>query len=232
MTASSASTEEQINHAVGNFREMLVEQRSRLSSSDVFEQVLDQPDFVAEQVGVLCRRIKMMRNIVFIRVTSDGTTGEQWSKRLNAKGHTVGYNEKRVLLSPGFNPTFGVTYTVAIFMGWMFSNADRVTSKIREKATGMNFCTPNAEVACLIREKLSNRDIARMGLYDVVTMHDPIVIADSYGQPENLLGACELGLGFDLHVYDGGSSHHWIPGTGFAFIAAPHFARKITLYIP
>ncbi|MEK7478188.1 MAG: hypothetical protein AAB645_02365, partial [Patescibacteria group bacterium] len=47
--------------------------------------------------------------VIYFSVTSDGTTGEDWIKRLEGNGFRVGDYAKQVLRSPDFKPTNGVT---------------------------------------------------------------------------------------------------------------------------
>lgn len=203
------ATDKQINKAVDQYRAMLQKHQSEWPFNAFQVAVLGSSDYVGDQLGMIRKRVNEMNNIVFITVISDGTTSQQWIKRLEAKGYTVA---KQVLRLPEFKPTSGVTYRVAIFKGSMFSNAERVTSKIRAKVAGMGFGIPNVEVAWLIRDTLSNDDIATMGLYDVIVMHEPIAHS-------SLLGACRRDDGSDLCAYYGFSSLNWRDGHGFAFLA-------------
>src|SRR3989338_4470544 len=112
--------------------------------------------------------------IIYFSVTSDGTTGEDWIKRLGGNGFRVGNYAKQVLRSPDFKPTNGVTIEVAVLKGILFEDNDRITKKIRAKADKRKLQKPNAELACLIREKFTDEDIEAMGLWYIVAMHEPI----------------------------------------------------------
>lgn len=64
-------------------------------------------------------------NVIYFSVTCDGTTGEDWIKRLEGKGFHVGDYAKQVLRSPDFKPTSGVTTEVAVLKGVLFLDNDR-----------------------------------------------------------------------------------------------------------
>ncbi len=102
-------------------------------------------------------------DVSYLSVTSDGTTGEDWIKRLEGNGFRVGDYAKQVLRSPDFKPTSGVTTEVAVLRGCLFEDNDRITKKIRAEADKRKLTKPNAELACLIREKFTDKEIDRSG---------------------------------------------------------------------
>ncbi len=134
--------------------------------------------------------------VIYFSVTSDGTTGEQWIARLEGKGFRVVHYAKSVLRSRSFKPTSGITYEIAVLKGELFSDSDRTTKTIRKEAKNRKFSMPNAEIACLIREKFSDKELEAMGLYWIVAMHQPI--KDSDGDPL-LLSANRGGRGLVEH---------------------------------
>ena len=152
--------------------------------------------------------------VIYFSVTSDGTTGEDWIKRLEGNGFRVGDYAKQVLRSPDFKPTNGVTTEVAVLRGCLFEHNDRITKKIRAEAARRNFTKPNAELACLIREKFTDKKIEAMGLWYIVAMHEPI--NDSVGDPD-LLGASRHGVGRWLYAYHVRPVNRWDRDGGFAF---------------
>ena len=152
--------------------------------------------------------------IIYFSVTSDGTTGEDWIKRLEGNGFRVGDYAKQVLRSPDLKPTSGVTTEVAVLKGMLFEDNDRITKKIRAEAEKRKLVVPNAELACLIREKFTDEEIEAMGLWYIVAMHEPI--NDSDGDP-GLLLACRNDVGRWLGACSGGPGSRWGRGYGFAF---------------
>ena len=153
--------------------------------------------------------------VIYFSVTSDGTTGEAWIKRLEDKSFRVGDYAKSVLRSMDFKPTSGVTTEVAVLKGMLFEDSNRVTKKIRAEADKRKLFKPNAELACLIREAFSDEEIEAMGLWGIIAMHEPI--KDSDGDP-SLLGAGRGGGGHWLSAYCGGPGRGWLRVFGFAFV--------------
>ncbi|MDO8590106.1 MAG: hypothetical protein Q7R69_02440, partial [bacterium] len=115
---------------------------------------------------------------------------------------------------PDFKPTNGVTTEVAVLKGMLFEDNDRITKKIRAEADKRKLSKPNAELACLIREKFTDKEIEAMGLWYIVAMHEPI--NDSDGDP-SLLIADRDDDGRWLCAYGGGPDYRWGCGNGFAF---------------
>lgn len=155
--------------------------------------------------------------VIYFSVTSDGTTGEEWIRRLEEKGFCLSNYAKSVLRSPDFKPTSGVTTEIAVLKCMLFEDNDRTTKKIRAEADRRNLTKPNAEVACLIREKFTDQEIEAMGLWWVVAMHEPI--KDSDGAPD-LLGADRCVGGRWLDAYCGRPAYGWTRGLGFAFVVS------------
>jgi hypothetical protein len=152
--------------------------------------------------------------VIHFSVTSEGTTGEAWITKLESKGFSVGDYAKQVLRSPDFKPTSGVTTEVAVLKGTLFKNEDRITKNIRAEADTRKLSKPNAEMACLIREKFTDKEIEDMGLWYIVAMHEPI--NDSDGVPI-LLSARRLVDGRWLLACLDRPDYRWFRDNGFAF---------------
>jgi len=152
--------------------------------------------------------------VIYFSVTSDGTTGGNWIKRLEDNGFRAGDYAKQVLRSPDFKPTNGVTTEVAVLKSMLFEDNDRITKKIRAEADKRKLGKPEPELACLIREKFTDKEIEAMGLWYIVAMHEPI--NDSGGDPY-LLNANRDDDGRWLHAYDGRPDFRWHRDSGFAF---------------
>lgn len=160
--------------------------------------------------------------IIYFSVTSDGTTGEGWIKRLQEKGFNVGDYAKDVLLSPDFKPTSGVMTEIAVLRGTIWNDRDRTISNIRAFAADRKLATPNAEVACLIREMFLDKEIKTMCLWWIVVMHEPIKDLD--GTPDFLGVAWDNDDDDDddddgrwLSTFFDGPNERWSCGDGFAF---------------
>ena len=156
--------------------------------------------------------------VIYFSVTSDGTTGEGWIKRLEGNGFRVGDYAKQVLRSLDFKPTNGVTTEVAVLRGMLFTDNDRITKKIRAEADKRKLEKLSAELTCLIREKFTDKEIEQMGLWYIVAMHEPI--NDSAGVP-SLLGADRRDDGRWLRTCNGRPGFGWSRGSGFAFAVSP-----------
>ena len=154
--------------------------------------------------------------VIYFSVTSDGITGPHWIKRLEKKNPRLSKWAKDVLNSPDFKPTSSTVYNCVVLKGEMFSNENRYTENIRAEADKRKLGKPNAEVACLIRENFSDEEIEAMGLWWIVTMHEPI--NDSDGDP-SLLNASRNDEGRWLHASYDNPSFRWHREDGFVFLA-------------
>ncbi|MFA6300840.1 MAG: hypothetical protein WC609_00650 [Candidatus Paceibacterota bacterium] len=161
-------------------------------------------------------RFRVENGVIYLSVTSDGTTGPEWTKRLEKKGYRLGDYAKQILCSKDFKPTKDVTTKIAILKGTLFSDEDRITEKIRTEAAKRNLTKPNAEVACLIRENFSDEELEAMGLIWVVIMHEPI--KDSDGDPRLLDAGRDVEGGWLDANYDYPVSR-WARDDGFAFVS-------------
>lgn len=153
-------------------------------------------------------------NVIYFSVTSDGTSGPEWVIRLEKKGVLLSDNAKNLLRSPGFTPTTGVTTRIAVLKGALFTDSERVVKVIHIDAYRRGLIRPNAEVACLIREKFSDEEIEKMVLEGIITMHNSLIEVD--GGPD-LLGT---GKSSSLRAYYGGKDDRWHSAHGFAFVRA------------
>lgn len=152
-------------------------------------------------------------DIIYLSVTSDGTTGSQWIERLENKGFRLTEYDKRVLCLSDFEPTNGVTHEVAILKNVLFEDDDLIMKKIRAEADKRKLIAPNAEVACLIRDGFSDEEIEAMGLTWIFIMHDPI---GDYGSG-NLLTVGRGADGHRLMAFSGSPDGRGDRDSGFAF---------------
>lgn len=155
--------------------------------------------------------------IYFTLLPTDGTAGPQWIERLEKKGVQLSKWAKGVLNSPDFKPTNGIISNIAV-LKWLFWNdSDRNTKNIRAEADKRNLIKPNAEVACLIREMFTDKELEAMGLWWIVAMHDPI--KDSDGVPDLLFAGRDVG-GHWLDAACVRPDDEWGRGLGFAFVVS------------
>jgi hypothetical protein len=164
------------------------------------------------------RRFRVEGGVIYFTLpATDGTTGPQWIERLEKKGVQLSKWAKDVLNSPDFKPTTGVVNNIAVLKGELFTDSNRITSKIRAEADKRKFSKPNAEIACWIRDTFTDKEIEEMGLIWIVAMHEPI--KDSDGDL-GLLDAGRHGDGPWLGADDGRPGHRWRRGHGFAFVVS------------
>jgi hypothetical protein len=163
------------------------------------------------------RRWREQDGVIYLSVISNGMTGEEWIKHLEKLGFRLSDYAKSVLRSPDFKPTKGVTTEIAILKGMLFEEKDRYTKNIRAMAAERKFITPNAEIACLIRENFSDEDIEAMGLIWIVAMHEPI--KDSDGDL-SLLDANRSDDGQWLGTFYDNPGSRWDREDGFAFVVS------------
>lgn len=155
--------------------------------------------------------------VIHFIVVSDRKTGSEWIKYFEERNIRIGDYAKSVLRSLDFQPTSGVTYNVAVLKGTLFSDSDRTTQNIRAEADKRKLTKPNAEVACLIRDKFTDKEIEAMGLAWIINMADPI--NDSDGDPL-LLGARRHGGVPWLRAYFVRPGCGWRRDRGFAFVVS------------
>ena len=175
--------------------------------------------FLRDELSVseLTRSWREEDGVIYFSVTSDGTTGEGWITRLESNGFRVGDYAKRVLRSPDFKPTNGVTTEVAVLKGMLFEDNDRITNKIRAEADKRKLGKPEPELACLIRLKFTDKEIEAMGLWYITTMHEPINDPDGF---PCLLRVSRGNDGRGLSAHGGRPGVRWSRVDGFAFVVS------------
>ncbi len=151
-------------------------------------------------------------NIHFTLI-SNGLTREQWEWHLKRCGCQIGDYARQVLCRASEAPTNGVIYNIMVLPGKKISTSDRITKNIRVAAEKYGGVKPHWEVACLIRDTFTDEQLKAMGLWYIVTMHEPI--NNSEGDPYLLNSSrydgCRLAAGI------GRPGGYWVHGGGFAF---------------
>ncbi len=150
---------------------------------------------------------------IHFTLTSNGFTREQWEQYLERRGWRIGDYARQVLRRASEAPTNGVTYNIVVRPGQKIS--DRITKKIRAAADKKGWVKPHWEVACLIRDTFTDEQLEQMGLWYIVTMHEPI--KDSDGDPR-LLHAYRLDGGGWLGAHYDRPDGEWNGSGGFAFV--------------
>jgi hypothetical protein len=151
---------------------------------------------------------------IHFTLTSNGFTREQWEQHLERRGWRIGDYARQVLRRASEAPTNGVTYNIVVRPGKKISDSDRITKKIRAAADKKGWVKPHWEVACLIRDTFTDEQLEVMGLWYIVTMHEPI--KDSDGVP-NLLNSHRDDDGRWLSACYDRPDGRWDGVGGFAF---------------
>jgi hypothetical protein len=148
----------------------------------------------------LAHRWQKKDGVIYLSVTSDGTTGSEWIDRLRKKGFLIGDYARSVLCSKKFKPTTGVTTEIAILEGELFNDSDRTTKKINVEAKRRKLKNIRVEAACLISENFSVEELKAMDISWIVFMHklinnpdgDPsLLVADHGSRISHLFLGCE-----------------------------------------
>ncbi len=158
-------------------------------------------------------------DLIYLTVTSDGTTGEEWIKRLEAKGHFIKnhHDSTELLLSLNFKPTKGVTTKVAIIPGKLVKTRDAIfANDVYVEAQKRNLYKPNIEVGCLIRELISDKEIKAMEIRSILVMSDPIKVGE-FNDRVYQLEVGENGIGKSCLYAHCEYGMHMLKSTGYAF---------------
>jgi len=151
-------------------------------------------------------------------VTTNGKTGEKWIEYLERKKFDIDGYTKSVLRSSDFKPMkAGVTIKIVVLKGTLFVDGARTPGDICAKAEHRKLVKPNAEIACLIRDKFTDEEIEAMGLWTIVAMHDSIEVSDGYPR---LLSIYRNSLGCELYRFCGNPGGRSNRRIGFAFAVA------------
>jgi hypothetical protein len=143
---------------------------------------------------------------ISFEVVSNGMTGEEWIKHLEANGVVIGDWAKAVLRSAAFKPTNGVRYQVRILKWDECSGCARVQDIIKE-AENRKLSIAPVELGCLIRDMFPDGEIEKMGLTWIVVAQDKFPTSLGAGVGKSLLSAYFDNPGFSINYR----------GEGFAF---------------
>ena len=166
-----------------------------------------------------------LSDAIYITVTSDGTTEPEWINRLKAKGCWVTEGRaKGFLLSEEFKPTKGVTTKIAILRRELFRGGRSQTMRdVSNFARKHKLQQPNMEVACLLREKLTDNEIEQMGLWWIIIMHKPVIVDCGPSYIYHTLLGLSRTSGLEMKcldmIYGGAPDDMATSDSGFAFVS-------------
>lgn len=155
---------------------------------------------------------------IHFTLTSNGFTRERWESHLERRRWQISNHARQVLRRASEAPTSSVTYNIVVRPGKSISDSDRITKKIRAVAEKYGWLKPHWEVACLIRDAFTDEQLEQMGLWYIVTMHEPI--KDSDGDPSLLSSDRDVGGRWLIADY-GRPDDGWNDDGGFAFAVPP-----------
>jgi len=147
-------------------------------------------------------------------LTTPGLTGTQWITRLEKGNYNISSYAKQLLLSPDFISS-KTTCEIVIVKCSDVGKEYPTTKEIRAYAKAQGYLTPSPELACIIRETISDEEIKEMGLWYIVAMHEPI--KNSVGDP-SLLDSYRADDGRWLSANYGRPDDMWSDCGGFAFV--------------
>ena len=113
---------------------------------------------------------KLLADSDTISVTSHGVTGSQWIRRFETGEVFVDSSAKKKLSSPDFVPTKSVTTRIVLLRAKTLGG-EKLTPEVAravEKHFGLATLTP--EIACLIKQKMTDDDFAAKGLNSIIAI--------------------------------------------------------------
>jgi hypothetical protein len=159
------------------------------------------------------------KGFFYFNVESDGTSGEEWITRLLNKGFVLDEYSKRALRSSSFVPTRGVKTEVALMHPTYIEHSERTRGRICAEAKQRMFSTADLELACLIREKLSDSQIRKMDMESILVMHEPFPGTDC---DTSFIAVTRAGSGLPgsglCEFWCTSSETPYSTDTGFAFV--------------
>lgn len=152
------------------------------------------------------RKIFERENILYVSVTADGSTSEEWKTRLTNKGITLGKFSSYNLF-----PT-RKTYKLAIIKPECVKKFRRTTLNVREFARDLGFLPATDEIAFLLREKISDEELAANNLWGIIFPNEDR--GGSYAR----LYANRYGAGNNLGPINCRPGYQWGDALGFCFV--------------
>lgn len=144
---------------------------------------------------------------------STGMNPNEWERRLEGRGCFISEEARKVLGVQGLVSNKGQVYRVIVCPSTEISKPDHRVGHIREYAFKMRWKIPHWEVACLIRYIFSNSLMEDIGLWSVITMHEPI----KFGKDLCLFSANRFEDRCSLDIVSGELSSRFSGCNGFVF---------------
>lgn len=176
------------------------------------------PRFKIEALTSPVRRLWEERDDIFyLTVTTDGTSGLDWPKKLRERKFRTSTSAIHMLRDSSFKPTRDVTINAAILPAKLLPLHERYTNTVYNHAAARSWKNPNPELGCLLRYYLTDEDLAAMGLLAAVAMHAPI--KDRGNHPSFLAASRQMSAGNILSSCEN-RTDKWGEHIGFAFVVS------------
>lgn len=111
-----------------------------------------------------------MDHSIVTSVLTDGTSGNDWIKRLENRNVILTESAKTIIKQKTFKPTKDIRFTLEILKGGQFENGFKL-SDIKKFAKNQLLLVPSIEIALLMREQILYNDMKEMGLDRIIIMH-------------------------------------------------------------
>lgn len=200
---------------------------SQMSTSGAIKALLNSELIIKHEQNQRWR-LNSKDGIVYFKVKSDLLDGRDWIARMEESmrdGCRLLDYAKRILLSKQFETIpSNINLTVAVLPWKLLNNSSPTSKQIRVMAKKLGLITPPIDIACLIREAFTEKEIYEMGFKKIVTMHEPFKFK---GNRQHYLIDLTPDLpGYPTPSHYGGgennyiwSEHHY-RGYGFAFVVS------------
>lgn len=110
---------------------------------------------------------------IYLRLVSDGTTGEQWINRLENQGKILSLEVQDLLKSPKFEMTKGQNLNLVILKKTPTKALALTKDELLAEAFSLHLLPVNLELACLLREELTLYWLDRLNLQKVIIPGKP-----------------------------------------------------------
>jgi hypothetical protein len=138
----------------------------------------------------------------YFSVTSNGRSGQDWIDYLQELCRPAGSHAGKTLLSPDFFDSSWadrITTELAVVLGFRFTHEERVTSSLIAFGVDQGWHRPAPDVACLIRDKFTDKQLAAMGVGKALNVlckplvpipgEDPVILSVNRTSTGGMLGA-------------------------------------------
>lgn len=159
-----------------------------------------------------------------IVVEGKGYTAEEWKRHFQKQDrHAISDWAQRALSHPGYNRIHrlkpGAPYQVKFLFGREIPEDGRRTTEglrklARHKFGDLATKGLKGELAFLLREKITNKDLEKMGVSRIVILHRPIL---TYGGERCVFRIDRFDGVSSVGAESGGPKIEWGGGTAFAF---------------